>query len=80
MLPPAWAVLECEAGALRASIHHANDSLAAQGPVLSAWQTLCELGMVVEMDLTSLSPGIWDTGDWDGWRARVSAACGAVQL
>ena len=79
MLSPAWTVLEGEAGALRASIHHAKDSLAAQGPVLSAWHSLCDLGRVVEMDLTTLTPGIWDTGDWDGWRARVSAACGAVQ-
>jgi hypothetical protein len=60
-------------------VPHANDTLAAQDPVLSAWHALCELGTAVEMDLTSLTPDIWGTGDWDGWCARVSAACGAVQ-
>jgi hypothetical protein len=80
MLPPAWAVLECEAGALCASIHHMQTIASRPKAPFSQPGTPCaSLARPWRWDLTFLTPGIWDTGDWDGWRARVSAACGAVQ-
>ena len=79
LIAPAWTVLETEASALRAAIHKSFDPVSAAAPALEAWQSLCSLGRTVEFDVSSLVHNIWDTSSWDDWRARVSAACGAIQ-
>jgi hypothetical protein len=79
LIAPAWTVLETEASSLRAAIHKSHDPVSAAAPALEAWQSLCSLGRTVEFDVSSLVCNVWDTSSWDDWRARVSAACGAIQ-
>ena len=79
LIAPAWTVLETEASYLRAAIHKSHDPVSAAAPALEAWQSLCSLGRTVEFDVSSLVSNVWDTSSWDEWRAKVSAACGAIQ-
>lgn len=79
LIAPTWTVLEAEASSLRAAIHKSHDAVSAAAQSREAWQSLCLLGRTVEYDVASLVCNVWDTSCWDGWRTKVSAACGAIQ-
>jgi hypothetical protein len=78
LISPAWSILESEASDRRAALHASHDPVTVRAPLLAAWHSLCSLGIAAQYEVGQHTSDIWDLEDWDSWRSRAAAACGAT--